>query len=122
MGIEKDRGGQAANVRFVVGSLATMEQAVSAVNDLRGHDSPADAIAVLAKEELLSRESEKIAALDGDDRSQAEFDLLESHKGMVQCYGETLGDLLQSRVSRGSKTLKDALQHWLLPRHARSLS
>jgi hypothetical protein len=114
----QDHGVQ-PSLRFVVGSLTSIEQAVKAIADLKAHHLAADAIAILAKEDLLARDPQEMVALDG---SHVAFDLLKSHSGRILCFGQSLGALLRSRVNAGSKNLKEALQRWLLPRHAGGLS
>jgi hypothetical protein len=111
----QDHGGP-PSLRFVVGSLASVEQVANAIADLKSHHLPAAAIAILAKEDLLARDLQNSAAFDGDAVAHAAFDLLNSHNGKILCFGQSLGAILRSRVDAGSKTLKEALQCWLLPR------
>jgi hypothetical protein len=122
MMLQKEYNSTWSTLRFVIGSSGSYEQAVSAVQDLVQNRLPADSISILAKQKLLPRGAQRPAAVDGDAGSHTEFDLLASHDSKIACFGHTLGSLLHNHVNEGSKTLKEALQRWLLPRHAGSLS
>ena len=110
------------NLRFVVGSLTNFEQAEDALDDLLKHSLPKDAISILARQDLLSHDARAFGVLDRDAASPSEGDLLTSRGKKILCLGRSLNCALQDRAGHGSKSLKDALQHWLLPRHAGSLS
>ena len=111
-----------ADVRFVVGSVSSVDQAAGAVADLLTHDVPRCSLGMLAKQKLLSHEARLTPTLAGDATSHAQFNLLASREDTVLCFGRSLRELLQARISEGSTTLDEALQRWLLPRHASSLS
>jgi hypothetical protein len=108
-----------SSLRFVIGSLSNHDQVINAIEDLRERKVPRDSISILARQQTLDATiSLASPAVD----SWADLDLLSSEAGRVTCLGRGLGDLLQARVGEGSKTLKNALQRWLLPRHAQALS
>lgn len=108
-------------LRFVVGSLASPEQAVGVVDDLVKQDLPRSAIGMLVRQDALPRDAPAFASLDGN-AAQENFDLLTSRGEKILCFGQGLSRLLTEGVTGGSNRLNDALQHWLLPRHARSLA
>ena len=115
-------GEMTGNIRFVVGSSSEFEEAVRAIDFLLEDTLPPDSIAIVAKQKVLLNGTDKLPAVTGDTVPIAKSDLFASHDDKIMCIGGTLGQLLQCRVKKGSRTLNDALCHWLLPRHAESLS
>jgi hypothetical protein len=103
--------------RFVIGSFDDLEDAIRAVEDLRRHNLPREAINVLGAERTLV-ECTRLSALAGEPR--ALFDL-KPPEGRIVCLGQGLGDALRAQINESPTNLEQAFGRWLLPGHARAL-
>jgi hypothetical protein len=106
-------------LRFVVGSLGNCERAVSAVEDLRARNLPCDSIGIVARRRVLDNAA-RLAALAGD--ASAVLDPSGAPAERIVCFGRRLDDMLGAHTGQDCRTLKEALERWLLPRHAEALS
>jgi hypothetical protein len=116
-------GEMTSNIRFVVGSSGSIEEATQAKMILL--DDPVlqpHSIGIVTKLNVLLRGPGLLSAVGEEIVPRAEFDFLAAHDDKIVCIGGTLGRLLREREIEGSRTLNDALRRWLLPRHAESLS
>ena len=102
-------------LRFAVGTFDSWPQVREALRDLRVRGLVLDSFNCLALDRLFAgktimapnEEPIAVAALPFSDSSHA-----------IACTSGPLADCLMDRLGSGAHSLKDALGHWLIPRHA----
>ena len=102
-------------LRFAVGAFDSWQQHGTAVQGLRWRGIAPDSFHCLALECVLADNS--ASAILGHVASVQRFALPNNHES-IGCTSGVLADLLDARVRSGAQSLKEALGHWLIPRHA----
>jgi hypothetical protein len=101
--------------RFAVGSFASWLQLCNAVEDLRGRGLSVGSFNCLALKHVLA--SESIPAIANARVSVQELAFSEIREAIC-CTPGPLAGCLTERQRSGARNLKEALGHWLVPRHA----
>jgi hypothetical protein len=102
-------------LRFAVGTFDTWAQLGEALRDLCTRGLALDSFNCLAFERLFAGRT--ILAPDKKPIAVEVLPFPESSESMA-CTSGPLTDCLMQRVGSGAQSLKDALGHWLIPRHA----
>ena len=102
-------------LRFAVGTFDSWEQVRDALGDLRGRGLVLDSFNCVALERLFA--SKTIMAPDHQPLGVEVLPFRESSK-VIACTSGPLAAALMERIHSGAGSLKDALGHWLIPRHA----
>jgi hypothetical protein len=102
-------------LRFAVGTFDSSAQLREALRDLCARGLALDSFNSLAFERLFAGKT--ILAPDQKLTAVEVLPFPESSEPMA-CTSGPLTDCLMQRVGSGAQSLKDALGHWLIPRHA----
>jgi len=102
-------------LRFAVGTFDRWEQVRDALGDLRGRGLVLDSFNCVALERLFAGKT-----IMAPDRQPVGVDVLSFPEAsqLIACTSGPLADALMERIHSGARSLKDALGHWLIPRHA----
>ena len=98
-----------SQLRFAVGSFDTWPQLRSALGDLQLRGLAADSFNCLALRRIFAASQEILTV------QELAFP---NHRETICCTSGPLADRLAGRLLLGAPSLKDALGHWLVPRHA----
>ena len=101
--------------RFAVGSFDSWLQLRNALEDSRLRGRALGSINCLALERVFA--GERIATSFQEPVTVQKLAFPESRE-MICCTSGALADCLFDRLRSGSRSLEDALGHWLVPRHA----
>ena len=102
-------------LRFAVGMFNSWAQLCDALRDLRARGLVLDSFNCLALERVFVGKA--IIAPYQKPIAVEVLPFPESPESMA-CTSGPLADCLMERLSSGAQSLKDALGHWLIPRHA----
>jgi hypothetical protein len=102
-------------LRYAVGAFDSWAQLRDALRDLRARDLVLDSFNCLALERLFAGKT--ILAPDQKPIAVKVLPFPESSESMA-CTSGPLADCLMQRLGSGAQSLKEALAHWLIPRHA----
>jgi hypothetical protein len=102
-------------LRFAVGTFDSWAQLRDALRDLRARGLVLDSFNCLALKRLFVGKA--IVAPDQKPIAVEALPFPESPES-IACTSGPLADCLMERLSSGAQSLKDALGHWLIPRHA----
>jgi hypothetical protein len=102
-------------MRFAVGAFDTWPQVRDALQDGRMRGLVPDSINCLALERVFVGTT--IVAPNGE-RVTRQALPYPGNAETIACTSGALADCLTERLHSGAGTLKDALSHWLIPRHA----
>jgi hypothetical protein len=102
-------------LRFAVGTFDSWEEVRDALDDLRSRGLVLDSFNCVALERLFADKT--IMAPDRQPVGVEVLPFLESSK-LIACTSGPLTLALMEKIRSGARCLKDALGHWLIPRHA----
>jgi hypothetical protein len=103
------------HLRFAVGTFATWQQLRDALQDVRLGGLTFDRFNCLALERVLVDE---IVAASFKQPVHIQKLAFPDNVEACGCTSGPLADRLAQRLQSGAPSLKDALGHWLIPRHA----
>ena len=98
-----------SQLRLAVGSFDTWPQLRSALGDLQLRGLAADSSNCLALQRIFAATQEILTI------QELPFP---NNRDTMCCTSGPLADRLAERLTLGAPSLKDALSHWLVPRHA----
>ena len=98
-----------SQLRIAVGSFDTWPQLRCALGGLQLRGLAADSANCLALQRIFATSQENLSV------DKLAFP---NNRETVCCTSEPLANLLAGRLMLGAPSLKDALGHWLVPRHA----
>jgi hypothetical protein len=103
--------------RFAVGTFGSWTELHAALQDLRARGVAAYGMDCLALHRVLALAA---ATIPSDMITPIELLAFPENHEPIACTSGPLADCLAGRLSLGAISLKDALSHWLIPRHAAS--
>jgi hypothetical protein len=101
--------------RFAVASFESWQQLRHALEDLRGRGLSPDSFNCLALKHVLTGQAVPTIA---DVRVRVEELVFSEIREPICCTPGPLASCLTERLRLGARNLKEALGHWLVPRHA----
>lgn len=103
------------NLRFAVGTFDTWEQLRDGLHDLHLRGLTLPSFNCLALQRLFA---EKTIIPPFQEPMRVQELVFPDNRELISCTLGPLADCLAERLRSGAPSLKDALGHWLLPRHA----
>lgn len=103
------------NLRFAVGTFATWPQLRDALQDVRLGGLAFDRFNCLALERVFAGKTIVAPSQQPVDVQKLAFP---DNAEAIGCTSGPLADRLAERLRSGAPSLKEALGHWLVPRHA----